>query len=334
MNRKNWTQEELEFLQDNYNKLSLEDLSRIMGWSESSIKHKAERNDIKSSRWWTEDEINYLKEHYKDQTYNQLAKHLGRTKTAVDLKINKLGLVKSKYEYDHSFFKEIDTEEKAYWCGFIMADGCVCINEEINSCEVGIKLQAGDGEHLKKFNKSLHGNVPVTYFDDWETLPQKTEPTLSKQAQIRLYSEEMFHDLGQYGVIPHKSLIKEFPDNIPEDLMSHYIRGYYDGNGYISSSRNKYIHCGFSTGSLKFAQGLVAYLEKKDIRLSVYPSKTSHCFKISIKGMANVNNFLNYIYSDSTIYLDRKFQKKNKLYSVTNMEQRLLRQTEKSVHSR
>ena len=70
---------------------------------------------------WLDYEINFIKENYKTMTNQQMANYLDRSKTAVDLKINRLELKKSKYTYNHSYFKNIDTEIKAYWLGFIFA---------------------------------------------------------------------------------------------------------------------------------------------------------------------------------------------------------------------
>lgn len=337
---KKWNNEELELLKEGYGAIPLEELCGKLNRSSASVKHKAEREGIVVPRQWTDEEIEYLKNNYKTYTYKQLSEHLNRTKAAIDLKINRLGLVKSQYVYNHDFFEKIETEDQAYWCGFIMADGCVARNPETNSCELCIKLQASDGEHLKKFNKALDGNIPVTFFTNKAILPGKTETFFSRQCQIRLYSEKMVNDISQYGVIPNKSLVKVFPGDIPDNLISHYIRGYFDGNGTIcltgsNPREKKYIICCFATGSEKFAEGLKQKLEQFSIQSSsIYKNLKSNCYNLRISGMRNVDNFLHFIYDNSNIYLDKKFYKKIHLYKITNMEQRLLRQTERSVYSR
>ena len=338
---KKWLNEELDFLKKNYGVMPIDELCEYLGRSKPSIIHKADREDITAPRQWSDEEIQYLKDNYKTHTYKQLSEHLNRTKSAIDLKINRLGLVKSQYTYNHSFFKNIDTEEKAYWCGFIMADGNVFRFDETNICELCIKLQEGDADHLRKFNKSLEGNIPVTLYESANIMPDGCIH-IAKMCQIRIYSEEMFHDIKKYGVIPNKSLIKEFPENIPENLIRHYIRGYFDGNGTVclsgkksNPSDKKYVRCSFATGSRKFAENLKNKLKKHNIETSrIFKKKDANCYTISICGMRNTDNFLKFIYDNSTIYLDRKFHKKNHLYKITNMEQRLLRQTEMSVHSR
>ena len=102
------------------------------------------------SKQWNKEEIKFLKDNYKDMSYKEIAIKLNRTENAIKVKTNKLGLIKSKYIYNKDYFKVIDSEEKAYWLGFIYADGYVCAND--TGSELGIELQVGDIEHLKKFN--------------------------------------------------------------------------------------------------------------------------------------------------------------------------------------
>ena len=64
-----------------------------------------------------------------------------------------------KYTFDENFFKNIDTEDKAYWLGFFYADGCVRVRKE--SSESKLKLSIKDIDHLEKFKKSLNGNNKI-----------------------------------------------------------------------------------------------------------------------------------------------------------------------------
>ena len=77
--------------------------------------------------------------------------------------IRKIAIRNKKFKVNDDYFEIIDTEEKAYWLGFFYADGCVSIDKNTNSGECCIKLSKCDYEHLKKFNKSIHGNIPVEY---------------------------------------------------------------------------------------------------------------------------------------------------------------------------
>ena len=68
-----------------------------------------------------------------------------------------------QYKANFNFFDKIDDPKKAYWLGFIYADGGVSINLKNNSCELAIKLQASDANHLKKFN--IKYSISIILYD-------------------------------------------------------------------------------------------------------------------------------------------------------------------------
>lgn len=277
---------------------------------------------------WSQEEISFLKENYKKKTYAQLSKEMNRSKNAISLKINQLGLKKSKYTYNHTYFKNIDTPNKAYWLGFIAADGNVSVNPETNSGEIKIILQAKDGNHLQKFNKSLNGNVEIKYGKRQCNLNGK----IYSFSQIRLYSIEMANDLISYGIIPNKTFNLKFP-SLNTSLIPHFIRGYFDGDGCITRNKRKNaiydIKCDFTSADLNFLAELRKNLYENDIK-SYFCICQNNIPKLVIGGMHNVDKFLNYIYKDATLYLDRKYNRKNELYKSLNIEQRLLRQSKRA----
>lgn len=58
--------------------------------------------------------------------------------------------------FNHNFFEVIDTEEKAYWLGFIMADGCVSIT---HSPKVLLGVAEKDAEHIREFHYVLNSSI-------------------------------------------------------------------------------------------------------------------------------------------------------------------------------
>lgn len=280
------------------------------------------------SKQWTDEEIKFLKENYKTMTYKQLSEQLNRTKAAIDLKINRLGLKKDKYVYNHDFFENIDTPQKAYWLGFIYADGGVAIDTRTNSCELSIKLQASDANHLRKFNKTLDGNVDVSFDTRKCNLNNKMYDT----CQIRFYSSKLVHDLGQHGVIPNKTMTIRFP-NINKNLYADFIRGYFDGDGCVCENKKKNgpssIAANFTCGSIDFLNDLRSILYENGI-CSYITRWKDKAPKLVIGGMKNTHNFLYYIYNNKSEYLERKYKKTIDLYKHLDIEQRLLRHSEMS----
>lgn len=280
------------------------------------------------SKQWTNEEINFLKENYKTMTYKQLSEKLDRTKSAIDLKINRLGLKKEKYTYNHDYFENIDTPQKAYWLGFIYADGGVSINSKTNSCELSIKLKASDYYHLRKFNQALCGNVDVSF----DTKKCNLNDKMYDSCQIRFYSSKLVHDLERYGIVPNKTLTIRFP-NINQNLYADFIRGYFDGDGCVYESKKKNglssIAANFTCGSIEFLNDLRSILYENGICSYVIAWKDK-APKLMIGGMKNTHNFLYYIYNNKSEYLERKYKKTLDLYENLDIEQRLLRHSEMS----
>lgn len=270
---------------------------------------------------WNENEINFIKENYKTMTNKDIAEKIGRTKTAVDLKINKLGLKKSKYIYNHDYFNEIDSEEKAYWLGFICADGYISMSGDYVK-ELGIELQMKDKEHLKKFNKAIGGNIDIKESVSICNLNNKEY----KQCSIRLYSKKIVEALIKLGITTNKSYDLKLP-KLKDNLMRHFIRGYFDGDGCICESKRKKhistIKCDFTCGCKSYIEQLRELLYSKNINSYIFKEKDKP-YRLIIGGLTNCDRFLNYIYNDFNVSLERKYNKTLQLYKDLNIKERIL----------
>jgi hypothetical protein len=203
-----------------------------------------------------------------------------------------------KYSFNQFFFETIDTEAKAYWLGFIMADGG--IDTTGRSKQLFIKLKLDDIFHLEKFKKALDSNHPI-----------KISSSLVfggkfYSAKIRICSYKLVDDLAKYKIIQNKTDKIRFPD-IRSDLINHFIRGYFDGDGSISivkSTNQKQIN--IIGKNYEFIKDFQHYLTKNcDINL-LKINKTKNLFKISYGGNINIEKIGNFLYNNASIYLERK----------------------------
>lgn len=306
---KNWLDEEIQFLKDNFESVLFSELSKTLGRTEGAIRAKCFDLNLFKNSPWTEDEITFVKENYMEMKTSDISQALTRTASAIELKARKLGLKKYPYTCDYHYFDEIDTEEKAYWLGFLTADGWVNKSDKSNAGVTGIELQYGDINHLKKFNKSISGNYQIT--DRWRkcTLSDNQEKKYH-MCCIRIFSLTMYNALVDKGFVKNKSYDFCVP-NLREDLIRHYIRGYFDGDGCFTFT-NQTFHISFITASKTLNEGLIKILKSNNLSVaenSYINNFGTMMFRPEIYRTQDKINFLDWIYKDCSIYLDRKYKK-------------------------
>jgi len=136
-----------------------------------------------------------------------------------------------KYDFNQDYFENINTPEKAYWLGFLFADGNVYIPKiaegKSKGGSVDIALKVDDDYHLYNFLNCINGNMPIKYRNI------KLNDNIYKSCRLQIGSIKMATDLLNCGCIPNKSLKLEFPKFLSNDLISHFVRGYIDGDGCV-----------------------------------------------------------------------------------------------------
>jgi intein/homing endonuclease len=209
----------------------------------------------------------------------------------------------NKIDFNESFFETIDSEEKAYWLGFIAADGCILIvNKNSNpSYRLSIGLSEKDLNHLEKFKKSIELNHKL--YKRENKYNYKDQLSIKISYHIRIHSKKMFNDLLDKGITPRKSLTLKPPLNVPEDLIRHWIRGYFDGDGSVGIRKN------IDTLSIQLSgtkEVLEFILKESEIDWKIRLRDRSKAHFIG-GSHSKALKFLSLIYLNSNIYLDRKF---------------------------
>ena len=256
---------------------------------------------------YTENELkNIIDKYTSGITIRQLEKDLGipRKRISDILKNNNIpirtNVINSrKYYHNEHYFDNIDTEEKAYWLGFIYADGFIESKRKMCSQKFGICLSVKDKTHLEKFKAAIKSNNPIY---DYIGSGYNRNGIFSK---ILLCSDITVNALKKHGVIENKTLIVKFP-NIDQNLVNHFIRGYFDGDGSIYYVNRKYKNgcnkIGISfTGTYDMIQSIISYFGyNRKI------GKKHNAYYIIFSGKNVVNKIINSLYSNSIVYLDRK----------------------------
>lgn len=240
----------------------------------------------------------------------------------IDIKMNG-----QKHEYNTEFFKVIDTEEKAYWLGFLYADGNV-IN--YGKYEMKLSLAYKDLSHIEKFANAMikNGNGKDLVHPYQARIKGKEYPS----AKIVINNKEIVEQLINLGCKPNKSLSLTFPTDqqVPKKLVRHFIRGYFDGDGSISTPRYAQSIEKKCAGQLRENGRTISFLGTYSFLTSVINIFQNICTDF---GTVNLNQKKNnqawqfsktkydtnkeiyeYLYKDATIYLERKYKRFASLY--------------------
>ena len=203
--------------------------------------------------------------------------------------------------YNRNIFNKIDNEEKAYWLGFIVADGYLNINKHM----LRIKLGNRDRSHLIKFIKFIGGNE--------EMLKSEIHSeTGNENFYVSLYSKEVMNDLLSLGIEQAKSG-KEKVCNIDKKYYRDFIRGLWDGDGFIREN--------LSGIGLVGSEEVLAFVQNYfNNSLGVKPLKIyPHCntFKIEYRSTRKaIPLILNHLYGDKDVALDRKKELATKIEKI------------------
>jgi hypothetical protein len=217
---------------------------------------------------------------------------------------------------NESFFDAIDTEVKAYWLGFVTADGCVYPRHGSAPAKVMLSLSAKDKAHVERFSSDIGSNYPtsiLTRKSKWGDFHNST----SEMASTQIYSDRMAESLIRLGVIPKKST-RETPSDSMFDaaLRRHYWRGLIDGDGCLSFNVHKnkmgtYLAPSIQlSGSEAMCKGFSTFVREEvceNISANVRRSTPKlHEFRVSGYVVADITREM---YEGATVALARKAER-------------------------
>lgn len=244
---------------------------------------------------------NFLLEQYTICNYSSaaLARRLNVSEPTIKRHLNlnnidsSINIGNIKHFFDETFFNVIDNEKKAYWLGFIIADGCIYRGSDKWSYRLHINLSIKDLNHLEKFLNDLSADYTIE-----ESISKEHNKIKStKIATVKINSTRLCKDLLSLGISTNKSMNEIFP-NIPDHLYRHFIRGYFDGDGSIYNSRRSKLEWHFSIVSgLKFLTDLSSKLPVENNIYFKHKSNTGNIlYNLVINKGSNISLLYNYFY--------------------------------------
>ncbi len=271
--------------------------------SVSTVQRRLKKNGvILTSKYNTLNDIEVLEQYSLLKNIHKVAEHFNMSITPIKkvLKINGIDLTNRRYDVNHKYFEKIDNEEKAYWLGFLYADGYIRERKFGNSLE--LKLSVKDIDHLELFRQCLNSNHKIVY--GITKTHNNGKPSFSHMAHLAMYSNELVDSIKSHGFHSRKTFTISKP-NLTNELLRHFIRGYFDGDGSFSfNNKTRTNKSQIVSASEEFQKFIISELSLNGIKINLYS-----VIRLQIQNKVENLKFYHYIYKNAKIYLKRKKEK-------------------------
>jgi hypothetical protein len=262
----------------------------------------------------------YVIDNYNNNSSTKLSEEIGIKQSTINgiwFRNGLRGKPRRVYSLDETTLDNIDTEEKAYFLGFFSADGCISKNDKKQDT-ITFSLHPQDAYILEKFYKIFKSDKPIIFTD-------------KGYARFEISSNHICEQIYKLGFSPRKTYSNTFC-LLDDKLMSHYIRGYFDGDGCIGNNNgalnaSHLSIAGYKTNMMKIKDFL---LKEKHITSSFVTDKRTYnsIDNDDFGGLYFTNKlnkycFLKYIYDDANIYINRKYEKSIKFIEEIEKQEKV-----------
>jgi hypothetical protein len=318
-----WTIEERNILSKLYQNTPTSGIALLLGRSEHSIEHQASLSGFskgealvtkarslgQNKNYHCEPYLTFRRLYVEDRmSIRRIAKQVGCSITKVQKYLEREGLTRSNLEskkilsqqsqYNSTFFDIINTQEKAYWLGFFYADGYL----RKDGSTVQLTLAVKDLEHLQHFADVFHRKVAV-----YQRAPDKRTGKVYISSSCMISCAHLWNTLREKGIKQVNTLSGDISifDHVTEELIHHFVRGFFDGDGTVYRNKSGGLEFGF-VGSMAFMQHLSEVLS---VLVRLPPPKIGKNRKLAAirwSGNRRGERFKTWLYQDATIWLKRK----------------------------
>lgn len=213
------------------------------------------------------------------------------------------------YEYNENYFNTIDTPEKAYWLGFIYADGFITKRTHGNHV-FGITL--AEKEPLEKLNKCMNSNKKIGEYIHTTGFSTGT----NKEYKLAFCSPQLVSDLEKWGCVERKTFKLKFPHFLSKDLIPHFVRGFFDGDGsvFLHIQKNygkEYVNLGITIcGTEEYLKDFAKACNLPENIVYKDHRKQTDCWSIKLASNIRCLTMYHFMYKNAgDLCLSRKRQK-------------------------
>lgn len=185
--------------------------------------------------------------------------------------------IRRSFPINDTYFDEIDTEDKAYSLGFLIADGCIREESRKNgniSRRICFANSIDDKEAIELIHSRICPDAALS-IDNQST----SEVTRKDRYTLQWTSEHMVDTLiNKYHILPKKTLDAEFMlpmDSIPNNMWRHLIRGFFDGDGHCGKWEIQFIFT-----AVPFMKQVLAFLRISILKFMKSKEKLLNIIKL------------------------------------------------------
>ena len=228
----------------------------------------------------------------------KIAQEFGVDNGTIYSRLKKIGVYTGKrhrkYLLNENYFEKIDNQNKAYWLGFLIADG-------YNSGNF-IRVDIQDEGHLEKLRNDIFINNDMPIRTKINKINNKTI------YYITLQSKKIVSDCEKLGIVKRKSFLTEYPE-ISDEYDKDFIRGLFDGDGCLTYSMDgNYRRYTFTiVGNKSLIESVRNRLLK--LKINIGFRKTKSIYEIYIRGNRQIIKLLKWLYNNNEINMKRKEEK-------------------------
>lgn len=237
--------------------------------------------------------------------YDKSRSYIQKTLKRYDVVLRKGSDVSKKYDINENYFEEIDNNNKAYILGLLYADGTIF------KTTAKINLIYSDNQILYDIANEIYNDKKYQIKNVEGRLKKWKNGKYyysKKQTVLLLTRKKIVTDLIKHGCYANKTFKIRYPIiNFHKD----FIRGYFDGDGcfYVSNKYKNNNRINITANNL-FILDLFDIIKKEiNIEGIITETKIKNINRLNIYGNKKVKKFLDWMYNDSNLKLNRKYEK-------------------------
>lgn len=299
-----------DFIRENYKTMTQVEIAKRLGKNvtQPDISQWLIKNGlIQRRKRFSKEDVQFMIEHYQDMQYKDIAEYLGFTERQVRSKLNNMGYTKIR-DFNKHYFHDIDSDLKAYFLGFIFADGYVVRRTKTRNYEFGMQLQSDDKYILDAINDELGGVHEISHKNPKNKIINGVRTRSGHSDILRVYSKDIVCDLISYGIVPDKTHNYQLP-KVPDEYFFDFLRGYIDGDGCYYNNNKGNTSINITCACQDILEWIKDILCNYHIAANVYKEKDLK-YRLVCYGKNDVKRLVNLLYHDNfSLCLLRKYNK-------------------------